>query len=514
MTATRSNPFTPARKPSPSHLSTVRQVMAFAALAWAIAYLFARRSRWHKRELEAEGSLSGAGDPRVTPPGPIPSSMFAASRKRSGLRREGPSTRKATNALPAKDTAMMAETGSSPTVGMRRFSERAMSGDGMAELEHASPHELHVHGSEAVPETATSYETTRDGHAVAGELAMSTLKSFASGATSTTGRRRKRIEADAIHVGATVVSGHLARAIAQIPGATVGDDHEFVHRLRVACRRTRVALELWSGPLGQVLGDDQVKRATRGLRDLARSVGAVRDLDVWLLDLVALSARAGVTSGVGELRDRANVEREIANSAFRKHLESSDVAWLCDVVPVLLKDAVSQEPPDDPVLIGARQQHGRRAIARAVRDLNDAGRPLSAWVNQPEPHSEIARIASFPAAPAHEIRLYAKRARYTAEAFVPAFKDAPEALDAAIASLARIQERIGDWHDRVGWHERIVTVAKLISARPNAGDDLVGLMQLASQVGRERDLGLEKIGSAWRDRPRVGALRDGLDIRK
>jgi hypothetical protein len=237
----------------------------------------------------------------------------------------------------------MAETGFSPTVGMRRFSESAMNGDGMAELEHASPHELHVHGSETVPETATSYETTRDGHAVAGELAMSTLKSVASVATSTTGRRRKRIEADAIHVGATVVSGHLARAIAQIPGAAVGDDHEFVHRLRVACRRTRVALELWSGPLGQVLGDDQVKRARRGLRDLARSVGAVRDLDVWLLDLVALSARAGVTSGVGELRDRANVEREIANSAFRKHLESSDVAWLCDVVPVLLKDAVSQE---------------------------------------------------------------------------------------------------------------------------------------------------------------------------
>ncbi|NDE08290.1 MAG: hypothetical protein EBZ89_13015, partial [Chloroflexi bacterium] len=173
MTATRSNPLTPARKPSPIHLSTVRQVMAFAALAWAIAYLFARRSRWHKRELEAEGSLSGAGDPRGTPPGPIPSSMFAASRKRSGLRREGPSNRKATNALPAKDTAMMAEKGFSPTVGMRRFSERAMSGDGMAELEHASPHELHVHGSEAVPETATSYETTRDGHAVAGELAMS-----------------------------------------------------------------------------------------------------------------------------------------------------------------------------------------------------------------------------------------------------------------------------------------------------------------------------------------------------
>ncbi|NBQ63339.1 MAG: CHAD domain-containing protein [Proteobacteria bacterium] len=434
--------------------------------------------------------------------------MFAASRKRSGLRREGPSTGKATKALPAKDTAMMAVTGSSPTVGMRRFSESAMNGDGMAELGHASPHELHVHGSEEVP------ETRREGHAGAGELDMSAPKSVASGATSTTGGRRKRIEADAIHVGATVVSSHLARAIAQIPGATIGDDHEFVHRLRVACRRTRVALELWSGPLGQVLGDDQVKRARRGLRDLARSVGAVRDLDVWLLDLGALSARAGVTSGVGELRDRANVEREIANSAFRKHLDSSEVAWLCEVVPVLLKDAVSQEPPDDPVLIGARQQHGRRAIARAVRDLNDAGRPLSAWVNQPEPHSEIARIASFPGAPAHEIRLYAKRARYTAEAFVPAFKDAPEALDAAIASLARIQEKIGDWHDRVGWHERIVTVAKLISARPNAGDDLVGLMQLASQVGRERDLGLEKIGSAWRDRPRVGALRDGLDIRK
>lgn len=392
--------------------------------------------------------------------------------------------------------------------------ESRPNGAAIAVINHASPRDIHGHGSGAVPEIAVIFGTGRYGQAAAGELDMSAPESMGNRVAAPTGRRRKRIEADAIRVGATVVSGHLARAIAQIPGATVGDDHEFVHRLRVACRRTRVALELWSGPLGQVLGDGEVKRARRGLRDLARSVGAVRDLDVWLLDLVALSERAGVTSGVDALRDRATDERRIANDAFRDHLESPEVAWLCDDIPLLLKDAIGQEALDDSVLIRARQRHARRAIARAVRDLNQAGRPLSAWVDQPDPHRATARIASFPAAPAHEIRLVAKRARYTAEAFVPAFKDAAEALDSTITSLARIQEKIGDWHDRVGWHERIVAVAKSISISANAGDDLVGLMKLASQVGRERDHGLEKIASAWRDRPRVAPLRDALDVGK
>lgn len=514
MTVTPSNPFTPPRKPSTSHASTVSQVMAFAALAWAIAYLLARRSRWHKRELVAEGPLTGPSVPNVTPPSSLPSSMFSASRQRSELRPEGPSHNKARKHLPNKATAVIADPGPSPIVGMvRHFGGSAITGDGKAELELASPHEIHGHGSGAVAETAVTFGTRRDGQAVAGELDMSAPKSVESGVTGPTGRRRKRIEADAIRVGATVVSGHLARAIAQVPGATIGDDHEFVHRLRVACRRTRVALELWSEPLGHVLGDVGVKRARRGMRDLARAVGAVRDLDVWLLDLVALSERAGATSGVDVLRDRATDERQIANEAFRNHLTSPEVAWLCDEVPLLLKEAIGQVAPDDAVLISARQRHGRRAVVRAVRGLNRAGRPLSEWMDQSAPADEPARVASFPSAPAHEIRLYAKRARYTAEAFVPAFKDTPEALEATITSLARIQEKIGDWHDRVGWHERIVSVAKLIATNPNAGNDLVGLMKLASQVARERDHGLEKIASVWRDRPRVTALRDALDNR-
>ena len=503
----------PARNLTRGHASTVSQVMAFAALAWAIAYLLARRSRWHKRELVAEGTPSAARSGSVTPPSPVPYTATVVTRQRREPQPEGQSLKKARKHLLDRVTAVIADPEPSPVVGMvHRVSEIASNGDRMAQLERTSPHTIHADRSAATPNPAVTLGARRDGREVAGGLDMSTPKSVVSSVTALRSRR-KRIEADAIRVGATVVSGHLARAIAQIPGATVGDDHEFVHRLRVACRRTRVAMELWSVPLGQVLGDSEVKRARRGLRDLARSVGTVRDLDVWLLDLAALSARAGVTSGVGALRERATDERENANTAFRKHLASPEVAWLCDVVPSLLKDAIGLEAPDDPGLIGARQQHGRRAIARAVRDLNRAGRPLSAWVDDPRPYTETVRIETFPAATAHEIRLYAKRARYTAEAFRPAFEDAPEALEAAITSLSRIQEKIGDWHDRVGWHERIVSVAKLISANPNAGDDLIGLMQLASQVGRERDHGLSKIGSAWRDRPRVGAVRDALDNR-
>ena len=628
MNGASSNPFAPTRPPSKSRATAFGTFLAFAAVAWAVAHLLARRSRRHNRELMAEDphaspkksamnrldaisartTTTSRKRPEVPPavsshgaivtpvssgaaganaePAPIMGTdadegeghrdaisarPIATSRQRpevppavsphaatvtpvsSGATganadpapimgtdaddREG--HRDAISARPIASSRQRpelppdvsphgtigtpvssgaaganADPAPSPTMGIDPEDREGHRNDPMiAVIGQGPPRGRHGQSLGAVPESAVKVGTGRDGLAIVRVLDMVATDPTGHRDAAPIGRRRKRIEADAIRVGATVVSGHLARAIAQIPGAAIGDEHEFVHRLRVACRRTRVALELWTGPLGQVLGDGEVKRARRGLRDLARSVGAVRDLDVWLLDLVALSERAGVTSGVAVLRDRASDERRIANDAFRNHLTSPEVAWLCDELPLSVKAAIGERLPDDAVLIRARQRHGCLAIVRVVRDLNRAGRPLSEWVDQRDPHDEPARIASFPSAPAHEIRLYAKRARYTAEAFVPAFKDAPEALDATITSLARIQEKIGDWHDRVGWHERIVSEAKLISTKPNAGDDLVGLMKLASQVGRERDHGLEKIASAWRDRPRVSALRDALAIR-
>jgi len=78
--------------------------------------------------------------------------------------------------------------------------------------------------------------------------------------------------------GRKVMRFHLARMIDREPGVRDGKDIEDIHKMRVATRRQRAA---W-----RVFGEAFRKRRTRdyrdGLRDVARRLGAVRDLDVQL----------------------------------------------------------------------------------------------------------------------------------------------------------------------------------------------------------------------------------------
>lgn len=64
-------------------------------------------------------------------------------------------------------------------------------------------------------------------------------------------------------------------------GSRTGEDIEDVHDMRVATRRMRSALQL----LSDYFKPKTVREHTRSLRKIARSLGAVRDLDVLILDL-------------------------------------------------------------------------------------------------------------------------------------------------------------------------------------------------------------------------------------
>ena len=78
--------------------------------------------------------------------------------------------------------------------------------------------------------------------------------------------------------GRKVMRFHLARMLDREPGVRDGKDIEDIHKMRVATRRQRAA---W-----RVFGEAFRKRRTKdyrdGLRDIARRLGAVRDLDVQL----------------------------------------------------------------------------------------------------------------------------------------------------------------------------------------------------------------------------------------
>ena len=80
----------------------------------------------------------------------------------------------------------------------------------------------------------------------------------------------------------------LARMFWNEPGARLGVDPEFVHGMRVATRRLRTALQVFSGAI------PQRDRATwqRELRWIGRSLGRVRDCDVELLHVKRMAAES------------------------------------------------------------------------------------------------------------------------------------------------------------------------------------------------------------------------------
>ena len=69
-------------------------------------------------------------------------------------------------------------------------------------------------------------------------------------------------------------------------GSRTGEDIESVHKMRVAVRRMRSLLQL----TGDYYKGKSIAETERRLREIARALGAIRDLDVLILDLQQFSA--------------------------------------------------------------------------------------------------------------------------------------------------------------------------------------------------------------------------------
>ncbi len=78
--------------------------------------------------------------------------------------------------------------------------------------------------------------------------------------------------------GRKVMRFHLARMLDREDGTRTGLDPADVHKMRVATRRQRAAWRVFGGSFRR----GRTKRYTDGLRETARRLGAVRDLDVQL----------------------------------------------------------------------------------------------------------------------------------------------------------------------------------------------------------------------------------------
>ena len=225
------------------------------------------------------------------------------------------------------------------------------------------------------------------------------------------------------------------------------DDPDAVHDFRVAVRRLRSWLQLWSDELDVVVSRKQRRR----IRDLAHATGPARDLQVHLEWL-----RGEEASAKG--RALADVERAIADLVSRRPDAMDDVRWAATKF-IKLHVKLSRE-------LSARSaeledsEHGPAfgsALAEQVETTANTLRDRLAKVRGASRDEEL-----------HRARIAAKRLRYLVERAEQAVVGVP----AMVRDLKQFQDLAGDAHDVHVFSKELRAIFKKFGARGRGALDV------------------------------------------
>lgn len=233
--------------------------------------------------------------------------------------------------------------------------------------------------------------------------------------------------------GALVLKERLEGVQAEVAGVCEGKDHEFIHRIRVASRRLRSALDIFASVLPPEIWDD----CRKPLKKITRQLGEARDADVQIefletyvshdtdpshrvgLDRLMLRLRqhrAALQPGVLDAMDRL-AERRIIERMTEPLLE------------IRARAALTQTPQSSPALL----KLACTSLAVCLENML----AFTPHIQRPENHDEH-----------HQMRIAAKKLRYTLELFAPLFdNDAKSFTD----TVKKAQSLLGEIHDADVW---------------------------------------------------------------
>jgi CHAD domain-containing protein len=358
-----------------------------------------------------------------------------------------------------------------------------------------------------------------DGSAQAVAVQESALEAPGPVATPRGAQPAPRAEYDAVDrrrvplavAGARVMLEQLERLLKREAGVRRGDDPEDVHQMRVASRRLRAARRVFRKALE---GPVDLERANEELRTLARGLGQVRDLDVFGAALRQRAEQADPADRPALERLAATFEeqRDAARAELLSLLDGGALTYLRTEFRAALEAVASGTPAEEPPATAdgrgngratgqavparrmKRQRVGRtapRLIARAMQRLRDHRHVLLAPTS-----SEL-----------HEIRIAAKRARYTGEFFAPAFGPS---LSDAIKRLTAVQESLGAVHDADVAEETLLRALQEMAPDPQRAPDAGAVSRLIARHREEREAHLQTFREQWRALPRPKHLRREL----
>ena len=227
---------------------------------------------------------------------------------------------------------------------------------------------------------------------------------------------------------------HFARMLEHEPGTRSGDDPEDLHDMRVATRRMRAALRVFAPYLDQ----GAVRSIERGLKRTGRTLGSVRDLDVFH-EKTQRYLDALLTAPRGDLDPLLHVWRgryEQARAELLAYLDGPRYArFLADMTALL----------DDPERAGlavltddgqARPHLVSRVLPAMLYD-----RVAAVWA-----YDDIIAGPSTPLVRFHRLRIAGKAMRYTFEFFEEVLGPDAKPL---IKATKDMQDHLGDLQDAV-----------------------------------------------------------------
>jgi CHAD domain-containing protein len=274
-----------------------------------------------------------------------------------------------------------------------------------------------------------------------------------------------------------VMAAGFAHLLANERGLLEGRDPEYLHQARVALRRLRSALEVFSPPLPETL----TAVPARELKWLASRLGPARDWDVFLGEMLQpVEAQFGAHRGLKSFAARCRRLRRGAGTKARRaarlpryrQLTFLLSTWLASEGWLARLDSGARTAMDRPV--GA---HARAVLESRYSRVRKRGRGLN----------------DLTAKELHRLRIAIKNFRYGADFFAGLYKG--KAVGVTLERLARLQDILGEMNDAA-------TAPDLVARgfQRTRGGDALEARGILLGWSRSRMAGLKReLGDAWRE---------------
>lgn len=225
---------------------------------------------------------------------------------------------------------------------------------------------------------------------------------------------------------------------AQADAVKEASDIESIHKMRVASRRLRNAMNLFNATLPPKQGRKWMKQIKR----ITSALGAARDLDVQIefvrhfIEGMGDADRKSNEAGIARLLLRLEQRRERVQPRVVDTMEKIEKSQVIHQMQTRLRDVISRArasgvSPTSPEL----RDEARQTILHRLEDVF----VYENAVHHPS-HAE----------PLHEMRIAFKYLRYTQDAYGPLFEGG---LKKQVKLAKSFQSLLGDLHDADVWIE-------------------------------------------------------------